>query len=147
MTQEDKELLLKDFCARLPYGVKVLKGPIFAEEVTEIQYIEPLNGRVKLLDDPLGSTTDIEDVVPYLRSISSMTKEERDEFEDVIGFNVWSNDFDNQPDFWSNDCAYIDKECVVKTFNWLNAHHFDYRDMISMGLAIEAKGKNNPYQI
>lgn len=147
MTQEDKELLLKDLCARLPYGVKVLKGPVFDKEVKEIQYIEPLNGRVKLLDDPLGSTTDIEDVVPYLRSISSMTKEERDEFEDVIGFNVWSNDFDNQPDFWSNDCAYIDKECVVKTFNWLNAHHFDYRDMISMGLAIEAKGKNNPYQI
>ena len=147
MTQEDKELLLKDLCARLPYGVKVLKGPVFDKEVKEIQYIEPLNGRVKLLDDPLGSTTDIEDVVPYLRSISSMTKEERDEFEDVIGFNVWSNDFDNQPDFWSNDCAYIDKECVVKTFNWLNAHHFDYRDMIAMGLAIEAKGKNNPYQI
>ena len=147
MTQEDKELLLKDLCARLPYGVKVLKGPVFDKEVKEIQYIEPLNGRVKLLDDPLGSTTDIEDVVPYLRSISSMTKEERDEFEDVIGFNVWSNDFDNQPDFLSNDCAYIDKECVVKTFNWLNAHHFDYRDMISMGLAIEAKGKNNPYQI
>ena len=147
MTQEDKELLLKDLCGRLPYGVKVLKGPIFAEEVKEIQYIEPLNGRVKLLDDPPGSTIGIEDVIPYLRPISSMTKEERDEFEDVIGFNVWSNDFDNQPDFWSNDCAYIDKECVVKTFNWLNAHHFDYRDMISMGLAIEAKGKNNPYQI
>ena len=29
MTQEDKELLLKDLCARLPYGVKVLKGPVF----------------------------------------------------------------------------------------------------------------------
>lgn len=147
MTQEDKELLLKDLCGRLPYGVKVLKGPIFAEEVKEIQYIEPLNGRVKLLDDPPGSTIGIEDVIPYLRPISSMTKEERDEFEDIIGFNVWSNDFDNQPDFWSNDCAYIDKECVVNTFNWLNAHHFDYRDMISRGLAIEAKGKNNPYKV
>ena len=147
MTQEDKELLLKDLCARLPYGVKVLKGPVFAKEVKEIQYIEPLSSRVKLLDDPPGSTVGIEDVIPYLRPISSMTKKEKDEFEDIIGFNVWSNDFDNQPDFWSNDCAYIDKECVVKTFNWLNAHHFDYRDLISMGLAIEAKGKNNPYKV
>ena len=149
MTQEDKELLLKDLCARLPYGVKVLNRLEFAEvnEAKEIQYIEPLNSRVKLQGDPPGSTIDIEDVVPYLRSISSMTKEERDEFENIIGFNVWSNDFDNQPDFWSNDCAYIDKECVVKTFNWLNAHHFDYRDLISMGLAIEAKGENSPYQI
>lgn len=147
MTQEDKELLLKDLCARLPYGVKVLKGPVFAKEVEEIQYIEPLNGRVKLQGDPPGSTIGIEDVIPYLRPISSMTKEERDEFENTIGFNVWSNDFDNQPDFWSDDCAYIDKECVVKTFNWLNANHFDYRDLISSGLAIEAKGENNPYQI
>ena len=145
MTQEDRELLLKDLCGRLPYGVKVLR--LDFNEVKEIQYIEPLNSRVKLLGDPPGSTIDIEDVVPYLRPISSMTVEERREFEDIIGFNVWSNDFDNQPDLMSNDYSYIDKECVVKTFNYLNAHHFDYRDLISMGLAIEAKGKNNPYQI
>lgn len=144
MTQEDKELLLKDLCARLPYGVKVLNRLDFAE-AKEIQYIEPLCYRVKLLDDSPGRTVDIEDVIPYLRPISSMTKEEKDEFEDIIGFKVWSNDFDNQPDFWSNDCAYIDKECVVKTFNWLNAHHLDYRDLIGIGLALEAKGKDNPY--
>lgn len=147
MTQEDKELLLKDLCARLPYGVKVLKGPVFAKEVKEIQYIEPLNSRVKLQGDPPGSTIGIEDVIPYLRPISSMTKEEKDEFEDIIGFKVWSDDFDNEFDFMSNEYSYIDKECVVNTFNWLNAHHFDYRDLISMGLAIEAKGKNNPYKI
>ena len=145
MTQEDKELLLKDLCARLPYGVKVLR--LDFNKVKEIQYIEPLNSRVKLLGDPPGSTIDIEDVIPYLRPISSMTKEEKDEFEDIIGFKVWSDDFDNEFDFMSNEYSYIDKECVVNTFNWLNAHHFDYRDMISIGLAIEAKGKNNPYQI
>ena len=145
MTQEDRELLLKDLCARLPYGVKVLR--LDFNKVKEIQYIEPLNSRVKLLGDPPGSTIDIEDVIPYLRPISSMTKEEKDEFEDIIGFKVWSDDFDNEFDFMSNEYSYIDKECVVNTFNWLNAHHFDYRDLISMGLAIEAKGKNNPYQI
>ena len=149
MTQEDKELLLKDLCARLPYGVKVLNRLDFAEvnEAKEIQYIEPLYNRVKLLDDSPGRTVDIEDVIPYLRPISSMTKEEKDEFEDIIGFKVWSDDFDNEFDFMSNEYSYIDKECVVKTFNWLNAHHFDYRDMISIGLAIEAKGKNNPYKV
>jgi hypothetical protein len=145
MTQEDKELLLKDLCGRLPYGVKVLR--LDFNKVKEIQYIEPLNSRVKLLGDPPGSTTDIEDVIPYLRPISSMTKEEKDEFEDIIGFKVWSDDFDNEFDFMSNEYSYIDKECVVNTFNWLNAHHFDYRDMISRGLAIEAKGKNNPYKV
>jgi len=145
MTQEDKELLLKDLCGRLPYGVKVLR--LDFNKVKEIQYIEPLNSRVKLLGDSPGRTVDIEDVVPYLRPISSMTKEEKDEFEDIIGFKVWSDDFDNEFDFMSNEYSYIDKECVVKTFNWLNAHHFDYRDMISIGLAIEAKGKNNPYKV
>ena len=145
MTQEDKELLLKDLCARLPYGVKVLR--LDFNKVKEIQYIEPLYNRVKLLGDSSGGTVSIEDVVPYLRPISSMTKEEKDEFEDIIGFKVWSDDFDNEFDFMSNEYSYIDKECVVNTFNWLNAHHFDYRDLISMGLAIEAKGKNNPYQI
>lgn len=145
MTQEDKELLLKDLCGRLPYGVKVLR--LDFNKVKEIQYIEPLNSRVKLLGDPPGSTTDIEDVIPYLRPISSMTKEEKDEFEDIIGFKVWSDDFDNEFDFMSNEYSYIDKECVVNTFNWLNAHHLDYRDMISRGLAIEAKGKNNPYKV
>ena len=119
MTEEDKELLLKDLCARLPYGVKVLNRLDLSEvnEAKEIQYIEPLYNRVRLLNDSPGRTIGLEDVIPYLRPISSMTREEKDEFEDIIGFKVWSDDFDNEFDFMSNEYSYIDKECVVKTFN------------------------------
>ena len=61
MTQNERDLLIKDLCARLPYGVKVL----YDTQIFEVQYIEPMYGELKLLDNETY-TLPIEDVKPYL---------------------------------------------------------------------------------
>ena len=109
MTQEDKELLLKEICARLPYGIKVLVSgeKYFGEE--QESYIEELVPGSYLFES---------DVIlkPYLRPISSMTEEEKKEYE-----NARSDYYDD-----------------LETYDWFNKHHFDYRGLIEKGLALEA---------
>jgi len=113
MTQEDKELLLlKDLSARLPYGTKV-RGFI---------------GEKGECDEILGCVHIINfyayDCKPYLRPMSSMTEEEKEEYQAF--FNYDGVEYPEE---------YID---------WLNAHHFDYRGLIEKGLALEApKGMYN----
>lgn len=135
MTQQDKELLLKDLCAKLPYGVKVeYNGGIYnIESITS-------NFEVSLSD---GSTDlyHIKDVKPYLRTMSSMTKEE----------------FESSP-FYGTDCSYsygFDEGKFyfisltifdIETLDWLNANYFDYRELIGRNLAIAVTKENNPYK-
>ena len=120
MTQENKELLLKDLCARLPYGVKV-----YAENVDLNGTIGGLSlNSVFLLE--LHDWWDIEFIKPYLRPMSSMTEEEIKEYQAF--FNYDGVEYPEE---------YID---------WLNAHHFDYRGLIEKGLAIEVTKENNPYK-
>ena len=123
MTQEDKELLLKDLCARLPYGVKVA---FFNEDLTyhsepkTLTGIECINNlNYSSLEDEDGNTTIVEFVKPYLFPLSSMTEEERI----AIG----------------NEFAYGQPH---KAMNILHQRHIDYRGLISMGLAIDAIGLN-----
>ena len=74
----------------------------------------------------------IEDIKPYLRPMSSMTKEEEDEFEELfIGYSI-SRD---------RNCVYHSNrgDLNLGIIDWLNANHFDYRGLIPMGLALEAK--------
>lgn len=115
MTQEDKELLLKDLCARLPYGVKVLASEDMALTLRQIDS----NGFCECWEN--------EDIkchsrwmIPYLRPMESMSKEEVDEFTQ---FDVYDDGEYVMPNY--------------KTIDWLNAHHFDYRGLIEKGLAIE----------
>ena len=124
MTQEDKELLLKDLSARLPYGVKIDKA-LYGETTLNERDIESFR---KGFDDIL---------VPYLRPMSSMTEEEKREFYDIC--TILSTDKNH---FIMEGC--IDSNYMLEKFNFLNAHHFDYRGLIEMGLAIEApKGMYN----
>lgn len=61
---------------------------------------------------------------PYLRPMSSMTEEEKEELRNsnmVIAIST------------SGDVG-----TTVIGFDWLNAHHFDYRGLIEMGLALES---------
>lgn len=120
MKSEDKQLLLKDLCARLPYGVKVtFAGYSGRDDCT-------------LNSQHLNSTYSIEylGLKPYLRPMSSMTEEENDE---------WL--------FITNDCGWgISEDMIVECADWLNAHHFDYRGLIEKGLAIEVTEENNPYK-
>ena len=118
MTKEDKELLLKDLCARLPYGV------IIQEYNEEYGYVDNvLNtigiGYFSIHEACIEGTwiNHIENVRPYLRPMSSMTE---DEYKDLTAqmYNV------NEEICWDAD--------------WLNAHHLDYRGLIKKGLALEA---------
>ena len=143
MTQEDIDLLFKDLCARLPYGVKVkFAGYSGREDCT-------LNAQ------HLGSTYSIEylRMKPYLRPMSSMTEEEKEELKELCSIyiptdskNIGFEDYgilvlthhltDNSYNFKLN----------LNVVDWLNAHHFDYRGLIEKGLAIEVTSDNNPYK-
>jgi len=124
MTQEDKELLLKDLCARLPYGV-----------IVRLDYRD---GTVVTREMGLGSLHDImfdnAESKPYLRPMSSMTDEELKEFISIHE-NVLVASKNKYTIILSLDAT-----------DWLNAHHFDYRGLIEKGLAIEVTKENNPYK-
>lgn len=134
MIQEDK-LLLKDLCARLPYGVKI---QIYNE------YLGTMRDE-KLNAFHLNGTYDIEyrKLRPYLRPISSMTEEEMDKLFDILHIDKDGNDED-----WIkiNDTLGIKfffptgkwVENVIKAYDYLNSIHIDYRGLIPMGLALEA---------
>ena len=127
MTREDKELLLKDICARLPYEIKV---KFYDHWVDEYEII-PLTA--KLLSD----TVYIGDIKPYLFPLSSMTDEQKKTLKVLCDWN------DEEADAQSILVLY-QKHFVMKTdvIDWLNENHFDYRDLIEKGLAIDATGLN-----
>ena len=114
MTQEDKSLLLKDLCARLPYSVWGLHR---GEDLP--LYVIDNSGAYMVLGYNAWFNLDTVDFKPYLRPMSSMTEEEKEEYIDL---------FEGMP-FCPDLVALLD---------WLNEHHFDYRDLIEMGLALEA---------
>lgn len=132
MTNEEKQLLLRDLCARLPYNVKI-QGTIYkdildndGEETGEVKeeivtFILHIIGKNAIMYD--GCWTSIEFCKPYLRPMSSMTEEEREEYR--------------------TEC----KKVLLMRYrvnnhypvtDWLNAHHFDYRGLIEKRLALEA---------
>ena len=123
MTQ-DKELLLKDLCARLPYEVKVL----YDNQVEKLQYIEPMYNEVRLLNYIMNYTVDIEEVKPYLFPLSSMTEEQKEEMNSFDPFQTAETKTLGQ---WA-----------FHLVDFYNKHHFDYRGLIEKGLAIDATGLN-----
>ena len=121
MAREDKELLLKDLCTRLPYGVKVLidnKHWCDFDGHTPIKITFDNSYRLLFLGTGLGY------VKPYLFPLSSMTVEQENEFQSLNGWNK---------------CVFPQTE---EAFDWLNKNHFDYRGLIEKGLALDATGKN-----
>lgn len=124
MTQEDRQLLLKDICARLPYGVKAQynnKKEIFGdvEQIEasgdiDLSYYDEETERWKLC------CTSIDNIKPYLRPMLSMTEEEHIKLKAV---------YDNGSNGLFDEYSHID---------WLNANHFDYRGLIEKSLAIVA---------
>lgn len=121
MTQEDKILLLKDLCARLPYGTICL----LSDNGTSITEELKLGG----LDLFMSGRWEVR---PYLRPISSMTEEEREEYKKLSLIVVQNYDSVILPN--------------MNEIDWLNANHFDYRGLIPKGLAIAVTKENNPYK-
>jgi hypothetical protein len=114
MKQEDKELLLKDLSARLPYEV-------YAETVNELG--ETHINRISPENINLVFSGWFKECKPYLRPMSSMTEEEKKELDAILVFNGAT------------------LTCITgttQTFDWLNKKMFDYRGLIEKGLALEA---------
>lgn len=130
MTQEEKELLIIDLCSRLPYGVKFLRESWNFEWDQEMSVVEVLEDIDK--DGYINNTKvyNVEDIKPYLRHMSSMTKEELKEYKHFLAFS-------GSPDGSAN---FVD---------WLNKKMFAYRtidgvDMFKLNLALQApKGMYN----
>ena len=128
MTQEEeKDLLLKDLCSRLPYGVRYRHftwNDEYGETYIAAQiYSINTDGYVKNCHD--DETVYIDNVRPYLFPLSSMTGEQKKEYQYIT-------------ERWMNDPAYS----ISDSIDWLNKHHFDYRGLIEKGLAIDATGLN-----
>ena len=125
MNTKDKEILLKDLCARLPYGVKI-------NESTQGDFtvIGLTTERVFTTCETEGCHNDfpIECAKPYLFPLSSMTEEEQRTLDSMC-----------------NGVEMVSRlsglKMFDKAFNWLNENHFDYRGLIEKGLAIDATGK------
>ncbi len=129
MTQEEKELLIKELCARLSYGVKVRYSSYIEFITCTLHSINPIYNIVDLWSkDACFVSVNISKIKPYLFPLSSMTEEEREEFRVVGG--VMSHNVQN--DSWAISAF------TPEAYDWLNAHHFDFRGLIPMGLALEA---------
>ena len=143
-TQANKELLLKDLCARVPYGVIgqceidasydtlfeanpqthrfnavvygiLEEGSLFVTPLIEDQDIQ------EFANEEVADGVDILDFKPYLSQMSSMTDYEKIEWHKITIGQRW-----------------ITENNIERCIDWLNSHHFDYRGLIEKGLAIEA---------
>lgn len=139
MTQEDKELLLKDLCARLPYGVMV------QDELGRINKLVIGNADlVRLYYNDFSIYGENALSLPFLRPLSSMTEEELHEVQEILGKGVEIREgFILSIDSSINSFSYLE---LIALFEWFNAHHFDYRGLIEKGLAFKVTAENNPYK-
>ena len=140
-TQANKELLLKDISARLPYGVLgqceidasydtefetipqthkfqavahgIIEDLLFVSPMIENQY------ELEIANEEIGDGVYILDFKPYLFPLSSMTEKQKDEYQYIT-------------ERWMNDPAYS----ISDSIDWLNKNNFDYRGLIEKGLAI-----------
>ena len=148
MTQEDKELLLRDLCARLPYGVRVF---VSGDDFDNYQYPYLLTAISKFGQDsfckiyspiytPLGCPG-IENVKPYLFPLSSMTKEQLFEVQEILGKNEIEVDdgFLHIINSDRNTISYLE---LLALLEWFYKNHFDIDNIIPKGLAIDATGLN-----
>lgn len=144
MMQENKELLLRDLCGRLPYGVKCNIGEKEIYTLCRIE-VDDINGH--LLDfienkDGLDMQVYLSEIKPYLFPLSSMTEEQ----ESYLHFNTKfkldiCNDLTVKNDEDDN-YFYTDIYDYSSLIDWCNKNHFDYRGLIEKGLAKDATNLN-----
>ena len=127
MTQEDKDLLLKDLCARLPYGVKM--NHIADEEICPLTLVGIAKDMITLQGGGGYACTCVEDYTPYLFPLSSMTEEQKREFD--MSMDMGYASAYNAEINWAN-----------RMIDFFHKNHLDYRGLIERGLAIDATNKN-----
>ena len=150
MTQENKELLLKDLCARLPYGVKVkvlnediLRYDYSSEEGGFIKGIENINDGLFVIECRKdGYVLSYDEFKPYLLPLSSIT--EMLEELNTIGFFKYCDTIANVSHLESKNgiseeiYTYLDIKNISVLMEFFHSHHIDYRGLIEKGLALEA---------
>ena len=136
MEKKDKDLLLKDLCARLPYGVKVACNKN-VYTVNGLDLIVTDEGDWEYAVTAKGiAPIEIDFIKPYLLPLSSMTEEQKNDCPigetnlNIIKSNIGYGIIEIP---WQLSYLFID---------WCNKNHFDYRGLIPMGIAINATGKN-----
>ena len=154
MTQEDKEILIRDLCGRLQYGVKAYiknwsKLDIkYYEGVYTVESIDPLLNNI-FADSERGSVVvivghDDYKIKPYLFPLSSMTDEQCHKF--YCGFVENEIDYDDFKKYYFDSCSWNKVLTSIDDcgdiIDWYNKNHFDYRGLIEKGLAIDATGLN-----
>lgn len=126
MTQEEKDLLLKDLCARLPYEVKGnyqnSDDELLRKVTIMYRYLEP------------GGMVMTGDIKPYLYPMSSMTEEQKKEYDSILYHNVALHA--------DRYYSVIEIDCFEELQDFYHKNHFDYRGLIPMGLAKDATGLN-----
>ena len=132
MTQEDKMLLIKDLSSRLPYSVHVQHTSGFSGILHDISIRHKYDGNDNIYDAICytdffgdGDSITIEHFKPYLFPLSSMTEEQKQEYQYIT-------------ERWMHDSSYS----ISDSIDWLNKNHFDYRNLIDKNLAIDATGLN-----
>ena len=137
MTEKEKDLLLKDLCARLPYGINILHEGWNFEWDDELSTVEKVVGidedfiYTKVINTHNGEEyrddkwpIDTFDDKLFLRPMSSMTEEQEKEYNDLNCYEL--------------GCFPHTEEAL----DYLLKNHFDYRGLIEKGLAIDATGLN-----
>ena len=146
MTEEHKQLLIKDLCGRLPYGVNILhvKDGIIGVLSTINIYVEGREQKLKCSTSFFGEdNVPIEEFKPYLYPLRSLTSSEAEDVERIMGCNIpwfiseglieWA-----VGDSVESETFELRIDQIEQMTEFLNTHHFDYRGLIEKGLAIDA---------
>lgn len=129
MTKEDKELLLRDLCARLPYGVKIrIEYPFLKEEEWHPEVLYGLDLQRLCIANTSIRLEEIK-FKPYLFPLSSMTDEQKVIYGDLCYKVLY------------NSKGLINSD-VMEYVNWCYKNHIDINNLIPMGLANDATNKN-----
>lgn len=124
---------------RLPYKVRVKVW--IKDGTTEEGFLDLEHNYGDVLRDAFYYN-EIKDIKPYLRSLSSMTEEERKEFDKfcVIDSDIFLSS-DNPIQGFKNQA-----KIMARGIAWLLKNHFDFNGLIEKDLAIEVTVENNPYK-
>ena len=139
MTQEEKELLFQDTSGRLPYGVKAYVknwsklDRKYYEGIYTVESIHPSLNTILVYSDKFSVEVivgyDDYEIKPYLFPLSSMTKEQKEEYHNLCSVGT-------------DECGDIIYFNTYESIDYLNKNKFDYRYLIPMGLAIDATNLN-----
>ena len=140
MTPKEKDLLLRDLCARLPYGLKVkcekYSFPVtilYGGNIDEVKFIET------------GGIENICAIKPYLFPLSSMTEEQKKEISKRYKLHTYYGlciEITNHSEgYWDDDNS-CNLQDYLWLIDWFNKNHFDYRNLINKNLAIDCTNLN-----